>query len=129
MKNKLLYNSSFIFGLVLPLSTKLGNIALAIFMAILLYSFRAKPKVGINIIWFSTLYLFALLLLGLCFSDNIPDAINLFGRYATYLLIPFFLLVLDKDQLIYLKRKSLLGLIAGVTIAALVLLTNNFIKY
>jgi O-antigen ligase len=129
MKNKLLYNSAFIFGLVFPLSTKLGNIALAIFMAILLFSYKDKPRTGINIIWFSTIYFFALLLLGLCFSDNIPDAINLFGRYATYLLIPFFLLVLDKDQLIYLKRKSLLGLIAGVTIASLVLLTNNFINY
>lgn len=129
MKNKLLYNSAFIFGLVLPLSTKLGNIALAIFMAILLCSFKAKPKTGINIIWFSTLYFFALLLSGLFFSDNISDTINLFGRYATYLLMPFFLLFLDTDQLIYLKRRSLLGLIAGVTIASLVLLTNNFIKY
>lgn len=129
MKNKLLYSSAFIFGLVLPISTKLGNIALAIFMAILLFSFKAKPRTGINIIWFSTLYLFALLFLGLFFSDNISDTINLFGRYATYLLIPFLLLFLDNDQLIYLKKRSLLGLIAGVTIASLVLLTNNFIKY
>ena len=129
MKNKLLYNSAFIFGLVFPLSTKLGNIALAIFMAVLLFLFKNKPRPGINIIWFSTIYLFVLLLLGLFLSDNISDTINLFGRYATYLLIPFLLLFLDKDQLIYLKRKSLLGLIAGVTIASLVLLTNNFIKY
>jgi O-antigen ligase len=129
MKNKLLYNSAFIFGVVLPLSTKLGNIALAIFMAILLFFFKNKPKTGITIIWFSTIYLFALLLLGLFFSDNISDTINLFGRYATYLLIPFLLLFLDKDQLVYLKKRSLLGLIVGVTIASLVLLTNNFINY
>jgi O-antigen ligase len=129
MKNKLLYNSAFIYGLVFPLSTKLGNIALAIFMAILLFFFKNKPKNGITIIWFSTIYLFALLLLGLFFSDNISDTINLFGRYATYLLIPFLLLFLDKDQLVYLKKRSLLGLIVGVTIASLVLLTNNFIKY
>jgi len=129
MKNKLLYNSAFIFGVVFPLSTKLGNIALAIFMAILLFFFKNKPKTGITIIWFSTIYLFALVLLGLFFSDNISDTINLFGRYASYLLIPFLLLFLDKDQLVYLKKRSLLGLIVGVTIASLVLLTNNFIKY
>ena len=129
MKNKLLYNSAFIFGVVLPLSTKLGNIALAIFMAILLFFFKNKPKTGITIIWFSTIYLFALLLLGLFLSDNISDTINLFGRYATYLLIPLLLLFLDKDQLVYLKKRSLLGLIVGVTIASLVLLTNNFINY
>ena len=129
MKNKLLYNSAFIFGVVFPLSTKLGNIALAVFMAILLFFYKNKPKTGITIIWFSTIYLFALLLLGLFFSDNISDTINLFGRYITYLLIPFLLLFLDKDQLVYLKKRSLLGLIVGVTIASLVLLTNNFIKY
>lgn len=129
MKNKLLYSSVFIFGLAVPLSTKLGNVALGLFLASLLFFFLDKPKTSSKIIWFSTVYLFALLLSGLLFSDNIPDAINLLGRYATYLLVPLFLLFLDKEQLMALKTRSLYGLIIGVTLASIILLTNNFIRY
>lgn len=129
MKNKLLNSTAFAFGLAVPLSTKFGNVTLALFLASILFFFANKPKSNNKIVWFSTLYLFLLLLVGFFFSDNTPDAINLFGRYITYLLVPLFLLFLNKDQLITIKKKSLYGLIVGVSIASVILLTNNFIKY
>ncbi|MBS7787522.1 O-antigen ligase family protein [Flavobacterium sp. CYK-55] len=130
MKNNILYSSAFAFGIAVPLSTRLGNVTLGFFLVSLLFFFNGnKFKENTKKLWFSTIHLFALLVFGFVFSENIEDGINLLGRYASYLLIPVFLLFLDKDQIATIKIKSLYGLIIGVTLASLILLVNNFVRY
>src|ERR1700752_1360717 len=131
MKNKLIYISAFLFGVVLPISTKLGNVALVCFLVSLLF-FIVTEKSRINNIkrlFFSTIFLFLLLIMGFFFTRDTPEAINLFGRYIPYLLVPLFLVFLQKETLIKAKSNALNGLAIGVSLAAVFLLTKNFIHY
>lgn len=131
MKSKFLNISSLLFGLVLPLSTKLGNVALGCFLAILLYFIISERKKPTNVkpLFFSTIFLFILLIMGVFLSEHTLDAVNLFGRYVTYALVPLFLMFIDREQLKTIRLNALWGLMIGVLMASLILLTNNFINY
>lgn len=130
MKNKFLYSTAFIFGFCVPLSTKLGNVALALFLVSILFFCKQKwDVIGYKKIFSTTIFIVALLILGLLSTDCVSETTTLFGRYSTYLLVPLFLLFLKKEQLKSIKNKSLQGLIVGVTLGSIILLTNNFINY
>jgi O-antigen ligase len=131
MKDKLLNISSFLFGILLPLSTKFGNLGLAFFLACCLVIVVEEKRIRkpAKTLLFSTISFFLLLVIGLYFTEEKAETFELFGRYSTYLLVPFFLLFINKDRLLSVYQFSLNGLVIGVTIASLILLTNNFTRY
>ncbi|MGG7034895.1 MAG: O-antigen ligase family protein [Flavobacterium sp.] len=133
MKYKILYSLALVFGIVLPVSIKLGNVVLGILLGIILMIILKKGKYQLQfdkrILFFSTIPFFLLLIQGLFITENLSQGFGLLGRYATYLLTPVLFCFLDKETVIKTKENAQKGLVVGVILASIILLTNNFIKY
>lgn len=133
MKYKIVYSLALVFGIVLPLSIKLGNVVLGILLGIILMIILKKDKYQLQfnkgILFFSTIPFFLLLIQGLFITENLSQGFGLLGRYATYLLTPMLFCFLDKEIVIKIKENAQKGLVVGATLASIILLTNNFIKY
>ncbi|MBW3518883.1 O-antigen ligase [Flavobacterium sp. NKUCC04_CG] len=125
---------AFIFGAALPLSTKMGNVALGVLMGLLLI-LVVKERAGFERksfkkqLFLSTVIVFFMVIYGLLFTSDLPKGMTIIGRSISYLAVPAILFFVSRNLLKNLKNSALKGIIYGTTVAAIILLSNNFIKY
>ena len=132
LQNSHLY-TSFLFGLLLPFSTALSNVALiGFYFAVALLVLLKKStfqKNNIHLLKYSSIALFLLCFLSIIVTKDYGVTFNMMGRRITYLLTPLVFLFLSKDSLFDVKKTALKGLFLGSLLSAVLLLSKNFIFY
>lgn len=132
LQNSHLY-TSFLFGLLLPFSTALSNVALIGFYVsvalLILIKKTTFQKNNIRLLKYSTLALFLICLLSVLFTKDYGVTFNMMGRRVTYLLTPLVCLFLSNESLYDVKKIALKGLFVGSLLSAVFLLSKNFIFY
>lgn len=132
LKNSHIY-TAFLFGLLLPLSTPLSNVALIGFYAsvalLVVLKKTTFQKSNTHLLKYSAIALFVICLFSLMITSDYPVTLNAMGRRITYLLTPLIFLFLPKEKLIEVKKNALTGLFYGSLISAVILLVNNFVFY
>ena len=97
MDKKLVLYAAALFGVVTPIYTKLGNVALGIFSVLMLIYILKNGKrpplkwtsIG-AFIFGTTIFIILLLVVGLLYTDYMSRGVKLIGNYFSYLLIPLF---------------------------------------
>jgi O-antigen ligase len=125
--------SGFLFSFFLPLSTKISNILLIVFLvsvSFLVLKGRLKfNKINRSALKYSTLILMVPLLLSICYHGELLSVLNVLGRRISYLLLPLSFLFFSSEQLLSLKRSSFRGIVYGCTLSSIFLLSNNIWNY
>lgn len=138
MGNKIIQWAAILFCFVLPLSTKLANVALGIFLvAALCLSYkniaRNRGEVSLKQItklFFCTTAVFIFLLtLGLLYTDYFSVGVKYYENFSSYLLVPVILGVLRKEQLKAISEVCFSPFFYGCLLSAVVLLAHNFIRF
>lgn len=123
----------FLFCFFLPLSTKISNIFLILFLVGVLF-LVLKGEIGFNkanvsILKYSTLVLMVPLLLSLFFHGELLKVLDLLGRRVSYLLVPIVFLFFPPTHFLSLRKYSFLGIVYGSLLSSSILLFNNLTKY
>lgn len=130
---QILLFTGFLFGFFLPLSTKISNVLIIIFLVGIGYLVFRKQlifnKSSVSVLKFSTLILIIPLVLSIFFHGEITAVLGLFGRRISYFLIPLGLLFFSSTQLLSLKKYASWGIVYGSVLASIILLFQNFLNY
>ena len=136
MDRKFVFYAAGLFGVVTPIYTKLGNVALGIFaVSIAVYLLKNRQAVPSTIanwskfVFGTTIFIIALLLLGLTYTEYTSRAFKLFGNYFSYLLVPFLFLFAPFDLLQGIREKATQYFVYGCVISSVILLGHNFYDY
>ncbi len=125
--------TGFLFGFLLPISTKLSNISLIVFCAIVATLFVLKRvsflRNNLEGLKFSAIILLIPCVISVFVLGEIGTPLKVLGNRMTFALLPLTFLFLSLNQLKAVKVFALNGLVWGLAISSVVLLTNNFNKY
>lgn len=129
----LIISVGFLFGFFLPLSTKISNILVIIYLigvSILVLKGEMKfNKLNVPALKYSTLVLIVPILLSIFFHGEFLKVLEVLGRRVSYLLVPLSFLFFSSVQLESLRNYSLRGIVYGSILASIVLLSNIFLSY
>ncbi|MFT6843001.1 MAG: O-antigen ligase [Psychroserpens sp.] len=129
----ILYIMGFLFGFLLPISTKLSNISLIGFCTIVATFFVFKRvsflKNNLKGLKFSAIFLLVPCVISVFVLGEIGIPLKVLGNRITFALLPLTFLFLSLNQLKEVKVFALNGLVWGSAITSVVLLVNNFSKY
>jgi O-antigen ligase len=131
-KKIILDYSAFLFAIALPISTKLGNIALGLFLFFAIFNINdsgSSSNTKKSILWYSSAVFFVAYFIGFIISGDLSVGLNQFGKKVFYLLTPFVLCFLSKNKLESVLEYSLKGLVIGCILCSVFLITNNFYQY
>lgn len=136
MDKKLVLYAAALFGIVTPIYTKLGNVALGIFSVLMLIYILKNGKrpplkwtsIG-AFIFGTTIFIILLLVVGLLYTDYMSRGVKLIGNYFSYLLIPFVLVLAPYTILTGVKEKATKFFVYGSMISSVTLLGHNFYNY
>ncbi len=128
-KEKLLHCSAFLFTLALPLSTKIGNLALGLFLILALLNTRSDSKYELRIIKYSTAIFFIAFLSGFMVLGDVSVGINQLGKKIFYLITPIIVCFLSKENIDRTIKYSLKGLFYGCLACSIILVFHNFYEY
>ena len=131
---KLLFYIAFLFAFFLPLNTSISNILLVLLVAVsIYYVFLNKNlslfKVKNFKLFYSTLPIFLLFLLGLFFLNEIGSSVKYFERIIPFVLVPIIWLFISKNDLLELKNHLLVGLLVGSLLSSFILIGINFYNF
>lgn len=136
MEQRLVVICTAIFCFLMPIYTKLGNVAIGLLvLSVLFYIVKQKPNkvVTLNnlyrVLFTTTASMLVLLTLGLLFTDNIKFALHYYENYSSYLLLPFLFLFLSKRLLERMFRQAMRFFVYGSVLCSLILMGYNFIRY
>jgi O-antigen ligase len=131
MINKLICVLALLFGISLPINTKVANVLIFVFCIISIFGFlknkRKKPPK--NLLTLTTIFLFGLIIITLAFSEDIGNSVNHLFRRITYLVLPLVFIYFFKDELKDIKKFSFYGLLIGCIISGTYLTTVNLIRF
>ena len=119
------------FSLFLPLKTGISNLfAILIFAGSLTYLFihRKTIKIDYTPLKHTTAFIFLVSLLGLIWSFNLENGVHILGKQVSLLMIPISFLFLDKEQYKHFRNKSFKGLLIGVFLVSVILISANLYK-
>lgn len=136
MDKKIVLYTAALFGLAAPIYTKFGNVALALFAVSMVVHLlknrqRFSPRLadGSKLIFGTTIFIIALLLVGLFYTEYTSRAIQLFGNYSSYILVPLVFVFAPFDLLQGVREKAIQFFVYGCVISSLILLGHNFYRY
>ena len=136
MDKKLVLYAAALFGIVTPIYTKLGNVALGIFSVLMLiYVVKNGKRPALKwtnigaFVFGTTMFIILLLVVGLLYTDHISRGVKLIGNYFSYILIPFVLVLAPYAILAGVKEKATKFFVYGSIISSVTLLGHNFYNY
>jgi len=136
MDKKIVLYAAALFGLVTPIYTKLGNVALALFaIAMVFYLFKKGQRAtfsvtkGSKMIFCTSIFIIALLVVGLFYTEYTSRAIKLFENYLSYILVPLIFVFAPFELLQGIRERASQFFVYGCIISSLVLLGHNFYSY
>ncbi len=132
MLKRLIYISSTLVGLCIPLNTKAANVSLIVFCILSFFycyknSFIRKPQ--LKLFKFSTIILFLLAFIGVFLAADINTGLTHIGRRLFFLILPLVLFFYDKNHLRSILRFSLIGLVGGCVLSGMFLMFHTFQNY
>ncbi|WP_353160319.1 O-antigen ligase family protein [Myroides odoratus] len=136
MDKKFVLYAAALFGVTTPIYTKLGNVALGLFAVLMVvYLLKKGQRFSPNLsnvskmIFGTTIFIIALLLIGLFYTEYVSRAIKLFENYLSYILVPLVFMFAPFDLLQGVREKGTRFFVYGCVISSLVLLGHNFYSY
>lgn len=136
MDRKLVLYAAAFFGIVTPIYTKLGNVAMALFaVSMVVYLIRNGQRPSWTItnigktIFGTTFFIVVLLLFGLLYTDHLSRAVRLFENYLSYILVPLLFICAPFEVLYAIREKAMKYFVYGCLISSVILLGHNFYSY
>lgn len=136
MEQRLVIICTAIFCFLMPIYTKLGNVAIGLLVvSMLFYIVKQRPKLNltskdtIRILFATTASMIILLTVGLVFTDNLKFALHYYENYSSYLLLPLLFSFIGNDVLKSMFKQAIRFFVYGSVLCSLILIGNNFIRY
>lgn len=136
IEKKIVLTASALFCFLMPISTKLANIGIILFIiSMVWYIVKSKLYKSISLdkivsLLFNTTAIIVLLLaIGLLYTEDFSNGVKYFENYSSYLIIPLLFSFVGGSLLIEIKNVAYRFFVFGSVVSSLILLLNNFIKY
>ncbi|SFJ46789.1 O-antigen ligase family protein [Myroides guanonis] len=136
MEQRLVVICTAIFCFLMPIYTKLGNVAIGLLVvSLLFYIVKQRPKLNltqknvVRILFATTASMIILLTVGLFFTDNLKSAMHYYENYSSYLLLPLLFSFVSKDLLDRMFKQAMRFFVYGSVLCSLILMSYNFIRY
>lgn len=135
-KNSLVFFFTGLFAFVLPLSTKISNYLLLILLVTIGVNYGMNRKgsmsfkrVNWQYLFQTTLIIVCIAMIGLFYTSNIAEGLNLLKHDIYFLLVPLVFMWLDLSILTKIRKTSSIYFVLGSVLSALILLLNNFYRF